>query len=383
VIGVPLTGTVEIPLRLDVNAAPSARDLVCRTLAGLPSVLRVTDGAAGAGEMRITARALLALLSELPDALPADADFAWTAVDGLTIRLPHPRSVDVAEPVVAAVGERAPRRRPAWVVLTVLLVGSAVLIGALTLLGRTTWAPRVEPSRSAAEQRPAPSSVPASVPASTPSPAPSAVPSAVSSAVLLAVPTPGPPRVVEVERPLDSVCLMPPGRQPCDAAGRARWDGDLAAWRAAPAPSGQAVPDERAAFQEATNLRLQMGDPPTRIQVARTLGWPAVFIAGAAYLSTGDEHDVHLEIANLGAAADDLSGARLVDGRGDTLLVLPPGATLAAGVRCRLTTGPPTVEPCTFSPAAVRRPRAGGPTPLTLRRASGEVLDALDPLVSP
>ena len=181
-------------------------------------------------------------------------------------------------------------------------------------------------------------------------------------------------------RPLDSVCLVPPERRPCDAEAEARWNGNLAAWQAFAARTGQPPPDASAALANALRMRMDVYDPPTRIQTARATGTAAVVLTSATFLPAQNRAgtDVQVEIANLGVAAADLSGARIVDQHFDLLLLLPPGASLPPGGRCRLSTGPAAENPCSFQPSASRRLPDEGPLPLQLTNASGGVIDVLD-----
>jgi hypothetical protein len=138
------------------------------------------------------------------------------------------------------------------------------------------------------------------------------------------------------------------------------------------------VPDAASAHRQAIELRLEMGDPATRVEVARRSGLAAPLIGVAWFHATGTTHDVEVELRNLGAASADLGGAELVTERGDVLLLLPSNASLPAGIRCRISTRPAVSNPSDFSRDAVRRRSLSRPAALILRAPTGETLDYFD-----
>jgi hypothetical protein len=377
--GVPLTGEVTLEVRVVTSAPRLARTQVRVALAELPSVVTVlATPDYHRAQLRLTTRSLAALLTEIvrAEAL-GGSEVSWTPEDGLVLRLPPSAETAVAEvhafsqahapllaaettpvvaveprtdapvpaPAVAAFSERvrrtAGRLRSWWAssagVLRLLLVP---VVLTLAVAPRTMRAP----SEASLGAHDAPAAGQAGV-----------------------------------ARPFATDCVAASGRQPCDAMTRALWDGDPAAWRAHAARNGEPPPDLSEIEKRTIELRLAMGDPQTRIDVAQQLGLPAMFITAAVFAETGRELDIEVEIANLGAGTAGLGGARIVDGAGESIFVLPPGASLAAGDRCHLATTPPVDTPCPFIPDAVRRPTGAGPIPLTLLGPGGEHLDALDP----
>jgi hypothetical protein len=261
-------------------------------------------------------------------------------------------------------GSRATfRRRPSRRVIALVAgFGALVLVGVVSL-----GMARRHPMQSASG---APVATPSAQPtgAVTPRPTPPA-------------PTPPPLRIQEVPRAFDSVCVMPPDRRPCDEVGQALWDAKLSTWQALALQLGLPLPTADGALADATTLRLQMGDPLARIDIGRAMDLPATFLTTAWLLDAAGKRDLQVEIANLGAAPDDLSGAVITDAHGAAMFTLPAGATLAAGERCRLTTGPAAPAPCAFMPAGPGRAIAvdAVPWPLMLRTAGGEIVDVLAP----
>jgi hypothetical protein len=181
------------------------------------------------------------------------------------------------------------------------------------------------------------------------------------------------------ERPIAAAeCVQQAGNRPCDAETAALWEGDPDAWRAKAIRDGEPPPSPDEVAARTIALRLALGDPKARMDVAEKLSLPAMFLTAAAFGESGNKLDIEVEIANLGVAVADLSGARIEDGSGTVVFVLPDGARLPAGERCRLTTTPPADSPCAFTPSTVQRPTGSGAVPLTLRARDGERLDTLD-----
>jgi hypothetical protein len=410
--GVPLASEVTVLVQLVATAPNGLRDAVRAALEGIPSVLRVVPDPSGEMRLRVTARSLAELLTDI-DRTPAlsGGDFTWSPEAGLVLRLPErphrdqaarpartradvtpaeaeaaaqpeaaerpvilpaappspPEAVPLAEavPAMPAADERSARggekarQRPGRPRAALAVLGAAIAVLAViaVVLALVT--------RSRASN---PSSL---------TNAGSATATASTSVGITATPT-APAQVVTVTRSFTSTCVMPPDRHTCDAAEQARWNGDPAAWQALASQSGRAAPTAQEAFQMAVNLRLQMGDPSTRVDVSRSLGLPAPFLTEARFIRSGDHEDVQVEIANLGAAPADLGNARIVDAAGTDVLALPPGAALDPGQRCRLTTGPATDAPCSFTPTSAHPLTAAGPVALTLQKGADQ-LDTIRP----
>lgn len=257
-----------------------------------------------------------------------------------------------------------------------------LLLGAAFFNSRSSSsAPRAPAGAATAFSDPAPSEaatafearplIPAASSAPYASPQPTAVPSPVATG-----------RVLEVMRPLISVCVMPPGRQPCDAATQKRWDGDPAAWQAEAAERGAPLPNEVEAYQLAVSLRIGMSDPVTRINVAKSFGLPAIFITGVWYLESpvgGLVEHIQVEIANFGSVYADLQGMRLIDDRNNALLTLPAGSGLGPGRHCRLSTGPRAEDACAFTPVIAPWPGEEDLAAFTVQAADGQTLDTFVP----
>jgi hypothetical protein len=352
---------VELDVRV-LDAAPYVvRTRVRVALAELSSVSTVLAAPEGNGtQLRLTTTSIAALLTEIgASAALAGSEVTLTPIEGLTLRL--------ADPAVAPLGSEAPdvpainataeprsehglraawrRMRARW--RTGLSIARMLAVPVLITLA---VAPRVSraPSESAL---PVPNS-------------------------------PDPAAMARVRQPAVAACVPQAKNRPCDPELAARWDGDPAAWRAYAARNGEPPPslDEIAARTIA--LRVELGDPKARMDLAEKLGLPAMFLTAAAFGESALGLDIELEIANQGTATADLGGARIEDGTGAFVFVLPDGAQLLAGHHCRLTTTPPVRDACPFTPSLVRRPTTGGPTALTLRSREGERLDTLDPGVA-
>lgn len=348
----PLIGAVELDVHVHGAAPYVVRTRVRLALAELPSVGDVLTAREGGGaQLRLTTRSLAALLTEIGTSPAlAGSEITLTPADGLTLRLPG--AVLAAAPAEAVPD---PALAPAAMGQVAQPVGG--LRGALNRI-RARWRVGATIARVLA------------------------VPVLITLAVAPHVSRAPAETAVESlparERPVAAECVPLPGRRPCDVETAALWDGDPDAWRAKAVRDGEPppTPDEVAARTIA--LRLSMGDPKTRMDIAEKLTLPAMFLTAAAFGESGSKLDIEVEIANRGAATADLGGARIEDGTGMAVFVLPDGARLPAGEHCRLTTTPPADPPCSFTPVVVQRPTASGSVPLTLRTRDGEHLDTLD-----
>jgi hypothetical protein len=413
---VPLAGEVTVGVRVIAGTPRMVRMHVRLALAELPSVVSVVASTeAGGAQLLLTTTSLAALLTEMSQAPALDgADISWTPEDGLTLRLALPAEAKSPVATASFVAQEAPVPiRPLaalppdfWQPLPprVSVEAAAVATTAppppfvsesLPVLVEPAGSPHGGAERSAGGLRRAFTRLRAwwsaggsvmrvaIVPVMLVMAAVPRTMSAPSQASFTTVESlPPTPTHTESLRSFDSVCLMAPDGRPCDAATHARWRGDPVAWRDLASQSGEPAPAGDDVVERTIRLRLALGDPQTRIDVARRTGSPALFISAAVYIEEGEELDIEVEIANLGTAAADLGGARVMDGSGATLLLLPAGASLAAGERCRLATNPPVDSPCPFVPLSVRRTAGPGPVPLTLRGRAGEHLDTLVPAIA-
>jgi hypothetical protein len=348
----PLTGEVELDVHVFGAPPYIIRTRVRLALAELPSVGDVLAAQEGSeAQLRLTTCSLAALLTEI-GASPALTGSEITLIpsEGLTLRLPETA-------LVAATGEPLPVSDSGIGEQVSPPVGG--LRGALNRM-RERWRMGATIARVLA--------VPVLI---TLAVAPH-VSRAPSETVVQSLPA--------RERPVATAaeCIQQAGNRPCDAETAALWEGDPEAWRAKAARDGEPAPTPEEVTTRTIALRLSMGDPKTRVDIAEKLTLPAMFLTAAAFGESGNTLDIEVEIANLGAAGADLSGARIEDGTGTAVFVLPDGAQLPAGERCRLTTTPPADSLCTFTPTVVQRPTGNGSVPLTLRARDGERLDTLD-----
>lgn len=344
----PLDGEVTLAVRV-VGGLPepeAARAL----LRYLPSVTNVCDDAGLSRRFYVTTLSLARFLTELARVTARhEITIEWSPGHDVLLRVPEPRPPPPPRPLppppnsLSAPDDQGPpvSRTSPWVVAAVF----SALIGALaiwTVVLARPWQPRLE------RAPPIQSNVPAAV---------------------------EPLAHVTVLRSLASRCAMPAGR-PCDAAAEARWRGDEAAWSAYAARTGQPLSEPGGAFQATVAFRLEAGDPSARIDLARGLGLPAVFITALTVTRIDGAAETEVEIANVGVATATLGGAEVLS-QGQPLFRLSPEATLAAGARCRLSTSAHNENACAGTPAFVRRPAGDDLLPITLRARAGEEMDAL------
>lgn len=377
-----LIAAVTTTVRVAGEATPAMHERLRRALASLPGVESVVDGPNGVGEgFVVRAGSLIELCAGIVEAAGLEqAEVSVTSGD-LEVKLPPEqarpllngtaprneaqppasrsngpaRSAPVAQPskdvaparpqtepsVTVAGGRRYPirRRRHGGTIAVASLAVVAVAAVAAVLVWR---------SRGSDTRPPAP-----------------------QPAVTV------PARILVVPRSLTSVCTMDGGARPCDQIGQALWEGKAEAWQALARLEGRPAPNAQQAFIEATRYRLEMSDPVARIDLAKSLRLPATFITEARLSRSPEGLDVQVQLANLGATPDDLGGARLLDDQGMTVLVLPAGATLATGSRCRLSATGPVDSPCPFTAVFGNRPAGAEITRLELRNRDDEVIDRL------
>ena len=385
---VPLNREVSLGVRLVGDPTDAGAPSLATLLVSLPSVLHIHQLPDDPTRLEIGVRSLAALLTELPrHAAPYGITLQWAPGADLILRLPEPApppsplgpaatlpaarigdgvAPDRVNGVAAEPGGHpgqaidapslsvAPRRRrwsgAPWLIAAFSIVLATGSLGALFLCRSSSSGSDGHAEDSLPTER-----SPAAAVESPPLPAP-----------------------VAVARSFASTCVTA-GSRPCDTTTEALWRGDLAAWQARAAQRGQPSPDPAGAFQEAIRLRLEMGDPTTRIEIARGLNLPAVFLATLSVVPTSQGINVEVEIVNLGVAPADLGDARVVGARGETLFRLPASARLAPATGCRLSTRTGADSGCGFAAAAVTPPTIVDILPLTLDNRAGETLDTLAP----
>jgi hypothetical protein len=146
---------------------------------------------------------------------------------------------------------------------------------------------------------------------------------------------------------LTSPCIPAPGTSACDAIRLRLWSGEPEAWRLlfraldAPPPSPDRV------FEEVVRLRLEAGDPALLAALAVRLGQPYVKVTAIRFRGTEPgQPDEYVEVANLGGAAQDLTGWRLKAGGSGAEFRFRPGTVLGPGDRCRAYTNETRGDSC-------------------------------------
>lgn len=136
-------------------------------------------------------------------------------------------------------------------------------------------------------------------------------------------------------------CIPARGEAMCDAARRALWNGDAAAWAA------RGVTDPDARFNETVVFRVMAGDPAAISAIARLLGAPYLKITRLRFAGTApDQGDEFIEITNLGGGAQQLVGWTVRSPVRGVAARLPDGVALAPGAACRVWTGSPPDGGC-------------------------------------
>jgi len=124
-------------------------------------------------------------------------------------------------------------------------------------------------------------------------------------------------------------CIPATGLASCDAVRLALWNGEAQAW------AGRGVTDPDARFNETVVFRVREGDPAAIRNIARILGWPYLKVTRVRFTDAE-----FVEIINLGAGAQELTGWTVRSPARGLRFPLPTGAVLQPGERCYLYTQP-------------------------------------------
>ncbi len=146
---------------------------------------------------------------------------------------------------------------------------------------------------------------------------------------------------------LGSPCIPSAGATVCDPARVRLWNGEPEAWTLLYRALGAPAPADDRVFDEVIRLRMEAGDPAVIALFATRLGWPYVKLTAIGFWGTGTaQADEFVEVANLGGAAQLMTGWHIRTGASGADFRFAPASVLRPGQSCRVYTNQTHPDSC-------------------------------------